>query len=153
MNTGEIQGAPGSAFLARKPHSKKRSEWHYNLRQFTRSQRQGGHGRHDPRGGGTRPPRSRRCEGSLEAQTGGPSGGIRRGPRVPSRPLRISGRTRRGFWAQSRPKYWAISVGRWRSFRARMMPCWAPQTSLRRASAPVERVCTRNCRSPTASVL
>ena len=50
MNTDEIQGTPGSVFLARQPHSKKRSKWYNNLRQFTRSQRQGGHGRHGPGG-------------------------------------------------------------------------------------------------------
>ena len=55
MNTDEIQVAPGSRSLARQPHSKKRSEWYYNLRQFTRSQRQGGHGRHGPGGGGRGP--------------------------------------------------------------------------------------------------
>ena len=44
-------------------------------------------------------------EGSLEAQAGSPPGGIRRGPRVQSRPLRIFSRNRRGFRAQSRPTY------------------------------------------------
>ena len=33
----ETQEAPGSFFLARPLHSKKKSEWHYQLRQFTRS--------------------------------------------------------------------------------------------------------------------
>ena len=60
--------------------------------------------------------------GSLEAHEGGPPGGTRRGPRVQSRPIRISGRIRRGTRVQSRPiqisssANFAISVGRWRSF-------------------------------------
>ena len=100
MNTGEIQAAPGSRSLARQPHSKEKSEWYYILRQFTRPQRQGGYGRHGP-GRGNEAPNFE--EGSTEAQAGSPSGGIRRGPRVQSRPLRISGTIRRGFRAQSRP--------------------------------------------------
>ena len=110
MNTGEIQVAPGSRSLASQPHSKKRSEWHYNLREVKRSQRQGGHGRNGSRGGDKAPTVE---EGSLEAQAGSPSGGIRRSPPVQSRPLRISDISQR-----SRPAYWAISVGRWRSLRA-----------------------------------
>ena len=42
MNTDDIQVVPGSVFLARSLHSKKRrSEWHYLLQQFTSPQRQG----------------------------------------------------------------------------------------------------------------
>ena len=41
-NTGEIQEAPGSGFLARPLLSKKKSELCYNLRQIKRSQRKDG---------------------------------------------------------------------------------------------------------------
>ena len=34
MNTDEIQVAPGSRYIARQPHSMKRGEWYYILRQF-----------------------------------------------------------------------------------------------------------------------
>ena len=59
-DTDETQGAPGSVFIARPLHPKKRSEWYYHLRQLERSQRQGRgsagrkagwHGRHGPRRG------------------------------------------------------------------------------------------------------
>ena len=70
MNTDEIQGGAGSGFLARLPRSKQRSDWQYHLREFARSQRQGGHGRYgtgggqrgsqgrggEPRGAGGEPP-------------------------------------------------------------------------------------------------
>ena len=66
MNTYEIQVAPGSRSLARQLQSKKRSGWFYNLRQFKRSQRQGGLPR--VTGGGSGPPRSRR--GALGSRRG-----------------------------------------------------------------------------------
>ena len=50
VNTDEIQVAPGSCSLARQPYSIKRSELFYNLRQFKRSQRQGGPGRRGKKG-------------------------------------------------------------------------------------------------------
>ena len=80
MNTDETQVGSGSRSLARQPHSKKRSEWYYNLRQFTRPQRHGGHGRNGPRGGDEAPTAE---EGALEAQEGSPPGGIRRGALLP----------------------------------------------------------------------
>ena len=73
MNTVEIQAAPGSRSSARQLHSKKRSGWHYNLRQFKSSQRHGGHGRPGPRGG--RGPHGR---GGGPRSTGG--GAFRRNP-------------------------------------------------------------------------
>ena len=81
MNTDEIQVAPGSCFLARNPHSKKRSEWFCYLLQFTRSQRQGGHGRHGP-SRGERGPHGR---GEGPRSTGG--GPLGRNPEGPPGPV------------------------------------------------------------------
>ena len=68
MNTDDIQRATGSVFLAKQPHSKKRSELYHSLRQFTKSQRQVGHGRHGPGGGDVPTPE----KGGLEANAGAP---------------------------------------------------------------------------------
>ena len=110
-NTDEIQEAPGSGFLARPLHSKKKSEWCYTLRQITRSQRQGSSAAAQKAGGPKRPTPARRRGprgDSLLSVDAGPqhSGRNQAGFQGSAWPIRISSK------AQC-----AIPAGRWRSFR------------------------------------
>ena len=166
VNTDEIQVAHGPRSLAREQCFKRRGTFFYSLRRLKKSQSQGGPvAAGQTRGSATPPlvvvPGGLRCPRSPSRPLW-ISDRIRWGLRVPSCPLRISDRTWRGIRAQfefefefeSRPTYWTISVGRWRSFSAYGMPYWAPETRRegRRSRAPFGRVCSRNCRRPIVTL-
>ena len=116
-NTEEIQVAPGSRSLERQQHSKSGVSGFITCDSLQGRRDRAGPVETGQRGGNEPPPVE---VGGLGARAGSPSGGIRLGPRVPSRPFRISGRTRlrpaspaffgKGCSKEYRLKAWSIKI-------------------------------------------